>query len=276
MIHLSNVWYGYTGISDSNDVDWILKDINVSIHSGEYVAIIGVNGSGKSTLARLFNALHLPIKGRVYIFGLDTSDQSNLYTIRQKVGLIFQNPDSQIIGNTVFEDIAFGLQNLGLSLNEISKRVTNVLDIIGLKGEEYVRHLSGGERQRLVMAGVLAMDPDILIIDEGVCMLDPADRYKFLNIISDLHKLGKTIVHITHTAELYFQADRIIVLTEGSISQDNTTNVFFSEPNLLRQQGFEVPYSAILYKNLTMAGVLRGPKVLKNTDELVTQICKLM
>ncbi|NLZ38987.1 MAG: energy-coupling factor transporter ATPase [Firmicutes bacterium] len=254
---------------------WALREINLSIKRGEFVAILGPNGSGKSTLAKHFNALLLPTCGELYVNGLDTKDENNHWQIRQSAGMVFQNPDNQIVATTVEEDVAFGPENLGLPASEIRQRVDEALTIVGMSA--YKKHaphlLSGGQKQRVAIAGVLAMRPQCLILDEPTAMLDPRGRREVLETVTRLNKEeGITVILITHFMEEAVAADRIVILENGSIALIGTPQEIFPRVNELQALGLAAPPIAELVNELRLAGVDLPPSIL-TVDELVEQLC---
>ena len=260
----------------SEQDEMVLKEINISISKGEFVAVIGHNGSGKSTLAKLINALLIPTRGRIRVMGMDTRDPEKVWEIRQKVGMVFQNPDNQLVATIVEEDVAFGPENQGVDPAEIRTRVDEALKEVGLY--EYRTHgphlLSGGQKQRVAIAGVLAMQPECIVLDEATAMLDPRGRQELMEVIRRLNeKEGKTILHITHYMEEAAEADRIIVMKDGEIALEGLPSEIFSRVKLLQELGLEVPKLAQLNIRLRECGV-ELPDIL-NEDELVMELCRL-
>ncbi|HNX28117.1 MAG TPA: energy-coupling factor transporter ATPase [Syntrophomonadaceae bacterium] len=237
MISLRNLNFSYA----YNEA--ILKDINLDITDGEYVAIIGANGSGKTTLIRHFNALLLPASGDVLVDGLSTLKAKNLPEIRRRVGMIFQNPDNQIVGMTVEEDVAFGPGNLGLPSSEIKKRVDHALTVVGLS--EYKTRpphtLSGGQKQLLALAGVLAMESKFIVLDEPTASLDPQSASLVLSLLQELNQQGTAIIHVTHHMDELDNAKRIIVIDQGSIAADAPPCDIFSQVTWLKKLGLKPP-----------------------------------
>lgn len=249
----------------------ILKDFSLSIEQGSFVAILGHNGSGKSTLAKLFNGLNLPDSGSVIVDGTATDDEEKQLEIRNKVGLVFQNPDNQIVATIVEEDVAFGPENLGLPREEIRKRVDEALLAVGMT--DYIRHephrLSGGQKQRVAIAGILAMQPECVVFDEPTAMLDPRGRKDVMNIISKLNKeMKKTVILITHYMDEAAKADRVVVIDEGKIIADGVPHDVFNQVELLKSVGLDVPQPTELVYKLKKAGVNINSKVL-HSDECV-------
>lgn len=254
-----------------------LHDINLTIHEGEFVAIIGTNGSGKSTLAKHFNALLLPTGGRCKIDGIDTNSSDKLWTIRQKVGMVFQNPDNQIVATLVEEDIAFGPENLGVPSDEIKTRVDQALKAVGM--EEYRKHaphlLSGGQKQRVAIAGALAMQTKCLVLDEPTAMLDPQGRLEVLETVKRLHKeLGITIVYITHFMEEAVEADRVVVMKNGSVLDEGTPRAIFTQVQKLKELGLDVPLAAQVAYQLRNSGI-KLPENIITDEELAVALCQL-
>lgn len=236
----------------------VLDGLTLSIKPGEFVAVLGHNGSGKSTLAKHFNAILLPSGGKVYVDGMDTCDEALLLDIRRRVGMVFQNPDNQIVASVVEEDVAFGPENLGVPSAEIRERVDAALAAVGMS--EYARHaphlLSGGQKQRVAIAGVLAMRPRCIVLDEPTAMLDPVGRREVLDTVRRLNReQGITVVLITHHMDEAAQADRLIVMHDGHIMADDSPAQVFQNVDGLRTLGLEVPEPVALLYELRQAGV---------------------
>ncbi len=257
IIITENLVYSYS--SEDQEIEMqALAGVNLSIARGEFVAIIGRNGSGKSTLAKHFNALFLPTSGTVRINGMDTQDPRNLWRIRQTVGMVFQNPDNQIVSTTVEEDVAFGPENLGVPPDEIRRRVNLALEWVGMS--EYMRHaphlLSGGQKQRVAIAGVLAMRPKCIVLDEPTAMLDPSGRREVLDTVKRLNKEeGITVVLITHFMDEAALGDRVVVIDQGKIVMDDVPRKIFSQVELIRQLHLDVPQVTRLAHELNKCGV---------------------
>ncbi|MBC8015036.1 MAG: energy-coupling factor transporter ATPase [Sporomusaceae bacterium] len=252
-----------------------LNHINLSINRGEFVAIIGANGSGKSTLAKHFNALLTPSSGQCTVNGLDTIDPANLWDVRQVVGMVFQNPDNQIVATIVEEDVAFGPENLGVEPDEISRRVAESLQVVGM--EEYRHHsphlLSGGQKQRVAIAGVLAMCSSCLVLDEPTAMLDPQGRSEVLSTVCQLHKDKKiTIVYITHFMEEAVVADRVIVMDRGIVAMEGVPAEIFSQVAFLKNIGLDVPVAAEMAYRLRQHNIKIPARIITD-DELVVAVC---
>ena len=263
--HLSHLYVDENG----NDVR-ALDDVSLSIGRGEFVAIIGTNGNGKSTLAKHFNVLLQPTEGTVTVCGFDTLDDEHIWNIRQHVGMVFQNPDNQIVAAVVEEDVAFGPENLGVPSAEIHKRVNDALAAVNMT--EYAEHgphlLSGGQKQRIAIAGVLAMKPDCIVLDEPTAMLDPKGRLEVLETIHRLNKEeGITIVIITHFMEEAVTADRVVVMKNGVKLQEGTPREIFTQVDTLKDLGLDVPVAAEVASKLIQKGV-DIPKDIITNDEL--------
>ena len=260
----------------SDQEEMVLRDINLKVKKGEFVVIIGHNGSGKSTLAKHINALLVPSLGKVEVMGMDTRDPAKAWEIRQRVGMVFQNPDNQLVAAIVEEDVAFGPENQGVPTAEIRKRVDEALREVGLY--EYRTHgphlLSGGQKQRVSIAGVLAMRPDCIVLDEATAMLDPRGRQEFMEVVRRLNKQeGKTIIHITHYMEEAVQADRVLVMDQGRIVLEGTPGEVFSKAGRLKELGLDVPALTELALKLRKKGV-QLPEILTE-DEMVVELCRL-
>lgn len=254
---------------------WALRDVSMSVGSGSFVALIGPNGSGKSTLAKQFNALLLPSEGEVVIDDLQTSVEANRWRIRQTVGMVFQNPDNQLVAPTVEEDVAFGPENLGLPSGEIRARVDEALSLVGMTS--FRRHapylLSGGQKQRVAIAGVVAMRPKCLILDEPTAMLDPRGRREVLETMIRLNQEeGITVICVTHFMEECLAAARVMVMDGGRIALDDSPRRIFQLVEELRARGLGVPAVAELVGELRAAGVALPPEIL-TVDELVGVLC---
>ncbi|NLE83998.1 MAG: energy-coupling factor transporter ATPase [Chloroflexi bacterium] len=253
-----------------------LNDINLKVKKGEFIALLGANGSGKSTLARLINTL-LPLqRGKLLVNGFDAGIEANKRDIRRACGMVFQNPDNQFVSSLVEEDIAFGLQNYAYPQEEIASRVAQVLEIVGLPGFEQRNpsFLSGGQKQRSAIAGVLAVDPDILILDEATSMLDSEGRKEVLDTVQRLHRdHQKTVLMITHYVEEAILADRVCLLSAGRIIADGTPREILTQPELLGQTQLRAPFAVRLFFGLADKG-LHLPEIPLTTNEIVRQICQ--
>ncbi len=261
--------------SDNKEIH-ALDGINLAILQGEFLAIIGANGSGKSTLARHFNALQRPTSGSCRVEGLETTVEENLWEIRQHVGMVFQNPDNQIVAAIVEEDVAFGPENIGVPTAEIRTRVDAALAAVGMS--DYAKHaphlLSGGQKQRVAIAGVLALEPKCIVLDEPTAMLDPQGRKEIVTTVKRLNKeKGITVIYITHYMEEALQADRIIVMGEGKIRMQGTPKEVFSRVRELHTLGLEAPLAAKIAADLRQAG-LKLPHEIITNEELAESICR--
>jgi energy-coupling factor transport system ATP-binding protein len=255
LIEVQGVWFDFRP-EERARTDWVLRNVDWTIDPGEYVALIGPNGSGKSTLARMLNGLLVPTEGRVRVKGIPTDAPEKLWTVRQAVGMVFQNPENQHVAPTVREDVAFGLENLGLSREEMLRRIEEALEAVGLRGmeERLVHQLSGGQKQLLAIAGVIAMRPEAIVLDESTSMLDPAARYRVLEVVQRLNKSGIALIHITHSAEEAARAGRVTVLDRGRIVLDGPPEEIFLRDEELRHLGLEVPVLAELTGRLRRRG----------------------
>ena len=252
-----------------------LKNITAQIRKGGFTAIIGTNGSGKSTLARHLNALLLPTEGELLVDGMNTSDESAVWKIRQKVGMVFQNPDNQLVAAIVEEDMAFGPENLGVPPGEIRERVEQALEKVGMTAYrgQAPSMLSGGQKQRIAIAGVLAMQPDCIVLDEPTAMLDPKGRAEVMATIHELNeKEGITIVLITHFMEEAVTADRVMVIDRGVLQMDGTAREVFSQADKLTEIGLDVPVAADLSRRLRKAGMAVSENCMTD-EELGEALC---
>ncbi|MBR2087681.1 MAG: energy-coupling factor transporter ATPase [Oscillospiraceae bacterium] len=243
----------------------ILKDVSLSIEKGSFTAILGHNGSGKSTFAKHINAILLPEEGTMLVDGMDTKDESKLFDIRQKAGMVFQNPDNQIVATIVEEDVAFAPENLGVEPQEIRRRVDEALHTVGMY--EYRNHapsqLSGGQKQRVAIAGVIAMQPDCIVLDEPTAMLDPQGRQEVIETIHRLNReQGITIVLITHYMEEAAEADRVVVIDEGKVVMDDVPAKVFSQVERMKELGLDVPQVTELAWELQKAGFGISPEII--------------
>ena len=243
IISVENLAYTYPGLDDQPGVK-VFEDLSLKIEEGTFVAILGTNGCGKSTLAKHFNSILLPSGGKVYVCGLDTSDENKLMKVRRNVGMVFQNPDNQIVANVVEEDVAFGPENLGIASPEIRHRVDKALKQVGMyEYREHAPHLlSGGQKQRVAIAGVIAMQPKCIVLDEPTAMLDPKGRREVIETVGQLNReKGITVVLITHHMEEAAKADRVVVLHKGRVAADGAPKEVFSQVELLHDLGLAAP-----------------------------------
>ncbi|MDI3546796.1 MAG: energy-coupling factor transport system ATP-binding protein [Halanaerobiales bacterium] len=269
LVELREVGFSY----NENDTP-ALKNISLSIESGDFVAIIGGNGSGKSTLAKLLNVLLIPSSGEVIIAGMNTAEEENKWKIRQKVGMVFQNPDNQLVATMVEDDVAFGPENLGIPSPEIRQRVDRALKMVGMDGfQKHAPHkLSGGQKQRVAIAGIIAMEPECIVLDEPTAMLDPRGRKEVMETVEYLNKeKGITIIYITHFMEEAVLADKIVVMNQGLIYNQGSPAEIFQDIAGLKKVNLDVPVVVELASGLRKAGISL-PGVL-SIDGLVNNLC---
>ena len=277
MIKIENVVFQYHSINEDEEVKPAVDNLSLEIERGEFVAILGHNGSGKSTLAKMMNGLNLPTSGDVYVNGMNTKDDNLIWKIREKAGMVFQNPDNQIVATIVEEDVAFGPENLGVERGELRRRVDESLKVVGMyEYKDRAPHqLSGGQKQRVAIAGILAMNPDCIIFDEPTAMLDPIGRREVLATIKQLHlEENKTIVLITHYMDEVVDADRLIVMAEGKIVLEGVPRDVFANVNVMKELGLDVPQVTELGFELSREGYNVSSNVL-HIDELVDELCLL-
>lgn len=276
MIECKNVVFKYsTGEEGSEKI--AIDRLNLEVNKGEFLVILGHNGSGKSTVAKHMNALLTPTEGIVTVNGLDTSDDNNIWDIRSSAGMVFQNPDNQLVATIVEEDVAFGPENLGIPSEEIRKRVDEALAKVGMS--EYKKHaphlLSGGQKQRVAIAGILAMQPKCIIFDEPTAMLDPSGRKEVINNIKELNKKhGITVILITHYMDEAAEADRVVVMDKGKVIIEGVPRDVFSHVEAMKKIGLDVPQVTELCYELRKAGVDIDTKIL-NVNEMVNALCQL-
>lgn len=271
IIEVKDVWFSYDKKHN------VLKGVSLSVEKGEYIAVIGHNGSGKSTLAKLLNGLYRPDKGEVFAFGFSSKDKNSVFEIRKRVGVVFQNPDNQLVASIVEDDVAFGPENLGVPRKEIGERIDFALSSVGM--EEFKKsspeRLSGGQKQRIAIAGVLALKPEVLILDESTAMLDPKGREEVLSVVRKLNKeQGVTVIAITHYMEETVFADKIIVLSDGKIFSEGKPDEIFSRANELDKIGLEIPEAARIVAKLRAAGLPIKDGIL-DKEGLKEALCKL-
>ena len=256
IISVEHLAYTYPGLENEQGVV-VFEDLNLTVEAGTFVAVLGTNGCGKSTLAKHFNSILLPCGGKVYVAGLDTSDEELLLRVRRNVGMVFQNPDNQIVANVVEEDVAFGPENLGISSPEIRRRVDKALEQVGMYHfREHAPHLlSGGQKQRIAIAGIIAMEPKCIVLDEPTAMLDPRGRREVMDTVRRLNREKNiTVVLITHHMDEAAQAQRVIVLHKGDIAADGTPKEVFSQVELLHRIGLAAPDTVELCYRLNQEG----------------------
>ena len=270
LIEIQNVSYAYEDAAAK-----ALNNVSLTINDGEFVAVVGHNGSGKSTLAKHLNALLLPTEGKVLVDGMDTADEADTLSIRQRVGMVFQNPDNQLVTTIVEEDVAFGPENIGVPGNEIRARVDKALAAVGM--EKYAHSapnmLSGGQKQRIAIAGMLAMQPNVLVLDEATAMLDPKGRRDIIDLVTKLHREnGITVVMITQYMEEAIGADRVAVMSGGELILEGTPKEVFSQDELLHKHRLDVPVMQQLANRLNARGA-NLPKSILSVEEMAQAIC---
>lgn len=273
LIKFENVDFSYTLDDEENNeqqVD-VLKNLNLKIEKGSFVAILGHNGSGKSTIAKLTNGIIFPQKGKVIVDGMETKEDDSIFDVRKKVGMVFQNPDNQIVASIVEEDVAFGVENLGYPPEECRKRVDEALKTVGMYEfrEKAPHKLSGGQKQRVAVAGIIAMKPKCIVLDEPTAMLDPSGRKEVIETIKKLNKEdGITIILITHYMDEAVQADRVVVIDGGEVKMDDTPQNVFSRVDEVKALGLDVPQATELIYN----SKLKSDKTILNTEDCVAFI----
>lgn len=272
IISIKNLVYQYDDDKNKNAVD----DVSLTVKRGEFVVVIGHNGSGKSTLAKHLNGIFIPTSGDVLVDGMNTKDDELIWTIRQRAGMVFQNPDNQIVATVVEDDVAFGPENLGIEKGEIRRRVEEALELVRMSefSKKPPFNLSGGQKQRIAIAGILAMSPDCIVFDEPTAMLDPRGRKEVLETILRLNKEEhKTIIHITHFMDEATQADRVIVMEEGKIVMEGKPREIFSQVEKLKSLGLDVPQMTELAYELIQEGI-HLPQDILTVDEMVENLCQ--
>lgn len=266
MIQLTDVSFSYSQINQEP----LISDLTLSIQRGEFVAIVGPNGSGKSTLAKLMNGLLLPSSGEVTMLELSTSNPDELMQIRQKIGMVFQNPENQMVATTVLDDVAFGLENIGFPPAKMMERIKESLQIVRMWEHRLAEphHLSGGQKQRVAIAGILAMRPEIILFDESTSMLDPEGRSEMMQIMKELHQEGLTIITITHDMEEAAEATRVLIMKDGEVLRDGNPTQLFEEIDILKQNQLELPFIIETRERLIQLG-LPLPRTIQTKKELV-------
>ncbi len=275
MIHLVHDYFS----RDDNDQEIVSRAINhvdLEVKAGEFIAILGHNGSGKSTLAKHMNAILQPTEGTVWVKGMNTADEEHIWDIRQSAGMVFQNPDNQIIGSIVEEDVGFGPENIGVPTDDIWKRVFNSLEAVGMM--EYRTHspnkLSGGQKQRVAIAGVMAMEPECIVLDEPTAMLDPNGRREVIRTVTELNKKEHvTVILITHYMDEVIGADKVFVMDDGKVVMEGTPRQVFSQVKRLKELRLDVPQVTELAYELSEAGIPLSNGIL-TIDELVGELCR--
>ena len=274
IITIENLIFEYTRGDESQPVRAI-DNLNLEIERGSFTAIIGKNGSGKSTLAKNLNGLLLPTEGVIYVDGFDTRDDDNIWNVRQTAGMVFQNPDNQLVSAIVEDDVAFGPENLGIEPAEIRRRVDKALEDVNMgQFKKKAPHLlSGGQKQRIAIAGVVAMKPKCIIFDEPTAMLDPKGRAEIMSIIDELHAEGITVILITHFMDEAVRADRVIIMHEGHILLDGTPQEVFEQEELIRSVNLDVPLMVEMGAKLRKAGI-DVPEEIITEEKMVEFICQ--
>ena len=271
-VKLENVSFSY------EDGQFAVNDFSLEINQGEFVAIVGTNGSGKSTVAKLINALLLPNSGKVTVFGMDTQDKKQLFEIRKCVGMVYQNPDNQMVATIVEDDVAFGPENLGVPSEQIKQRIDFALKVTDMESFRHRQsaHLSGGQKQRVAIAGALAINPKILILDEATSMLDPKGREEVMNIVKKLNKeQNMTVIAVTHYMEEAVFADRVIVTNNGQVVMQGTPAQVFSNEQQILKSGLSLPRATYIFNRLKERGVISGESPL-TTEQLEQRLCELL
>ena len=272
-IRVEDVSYTYEDASEP-----ALRDVRLEVRDGEFLAVLGHNGSGKSTLAKLMNALYLPTGGKVYVCGMDTADEDRLWDIRRQAGMIFQNPDNQIVATVVREDVAFGLENLGVPHDEMVARVDQALATVRMTelADKAPHMLSGGQKQRVAIAGILAMQPSCIIADEATAMLDPTGRREVLETVRALNREhGITVIWITHFMEEAVQADRVVVIQDGAVALSGTPREVFMQTERMRSMHLDVPHMAALADELRKGG-MPLPEGILTVEEMAREVSRLL
>ena len=269
-VSFENVKFSYR----EEDGEFAVNGVTLSVEEGEFVAVLGRNGSGKSTLAKMINALLVPTEGTVTVFGLDTSEQKNTFEIRKSAGMVFQNPDNQTVASVVEDDVAFGPENIGVPREEIGERITAALEAVGMTEFRHATpsRLSGGQKQRIAIAGVLAIQPKIMILDESTAMLDPKGRREVMDVVKKLNKeQGMTVILITHFMEEALEAERAVVMHRGEVVMDGTPEEIFARADELETYNLTLPRAAYICRRLQEAGMPVGNAF--NAEELAEAIC---
>ena len=276
MIECRNLIFKYTA-GENQEEKIAINDVNLQIKEGEFIAILGHNGSGKSTMAKHMNALLIPTEGKMLVNKMDTSDMNNLWNIRETAGMVFQNPDNQLVATIVEEDVAFGPENLGIEPQLIRQRVKEALESVGITElkDRQPHLLSGGQKQRVAIAGIIAMRPKCIIFDEATAMLDPSGRKEVLDTIIDLNRnYGITVILITHYMDEAAKADRIVVMDKGKLILDGKPRDVFSNVEKMKSIGLDVPQVTELSYELQKAGINIDTRIL-DVNEMVNAICQL-
>lgn len=274
-IEVKDLVYRYSKEQGDDNLCPAIDHVSIEIKRGEYISIAGSNGSGKSTLARCLNGLLLPTEGEILVDGMDTNDDDLIWDIRKKIGMVFQNPDNQIVSSMVEDEVAFGPENIGIENPELRKRVDNALKSVGMY--EYrnreAHKLSGGQKQRIAIAGAVAMRPDCIVFDEPTAMLDPKGRSQVMKVIRELNDQGITIILITHFMEEVAETDRVLVMKSGKLLADSVPEDVFADTNLIESAGLEIPAAVLLRNELIENGISLSHEVI-NKDDLVDALCR--
>ena len=274
-IEVKDVVYRYSKEQGDDNLCPAIDHVSIEIKRGEYISIAGSNGSGKSTFARCLNGLLLPTEGEILVDGMDTNDDDLIWDIRKKIGMVFQNPDNQIVSSMAEDEVAFGPENIGIENPELRKRVDNALKSVGMY--EYrnreAHKLSGGQKQRIAIAGAVAMRPDCIVFDEPTAMLDPKGRNQVMKVIRELNDQGITIILITHFMEEIAEADRVLVMKSGKLLADSVPEDVFADTNLIESAGLEIPAAVLLRNELIENGINLSHEVI-NKDDLVDALCR--
>lgn len=277
-IEVSDVYFKYDTQDEAEKSRFALNGVNIQINKGEFVAIVGHNGSGKSTLAKHFNSIYIPTTGNITVDGINTKDDDRLFEIRKKVGLVLQNPDNQIVAGIVEEDVAFGCENLGIEPSEIRRRVDESLKAVDMY--DYRTHspdkLSGGQKQRVAIAGIIAMEPECIVLDEPTAMLDPRGRDEVISTITKLNKeRGITIILITHYMEEAVMADRVVMMDRGKVLLEGSPKEVFAQVEFLKKHRLDVPQATELIYKLRGCGY-KLPECVLDTDECVNALLNVI
>lgn len=274
-IEVKDLVYKYSKEQGDDNLCPAIDHVSIEISRGEYIAVAGSNGSGKSTLARCLNGLLLPTEGEILVDGMDTSDDECIWDIRKKIGMVFQNPDNQIVSSMVEDEVAFGPENIGVENPELRKRVDNALKAVGMY--EYrnreAHKLSGGQKQRIAIAGAVAMRPDCIVLDEPTAMLDPKGRSQVMKVIRELNEQGITIILITHFMEEVAEADRVLVMKSGKLLRDSAPEDVFADTKLIELAGLEIPAAVLLRNELIKNGINLSQEIISK-DDLVDALCQ--
>ena len=269
-VRFENVKYSYDG-----GESYAVNGVSLSVREGEFLAVLGRNGSGKSTLAKLVNALLVPAEGRVFVEGMDTTDEKLTFEIRKRAGMVFQNPDNQTVASVVEDDVAFGPENIGVPRDEIGRRIDFALNAVGMQAfrDAAPSRLSGGQKQRIAIAGVLAVRPDIMILDESTAMLDPKGRREVMEVVKKLNKeQGMTVILITHFMDEALQAERAVVMHRGEVVMDGKPEEIFARSDELETYNLTLPRAAYICKKLRAAGMPVGEAF--TAEEFAEEICR--